>query len=283
MISKTITSSPTTGSQSTFHRLKAATKLAMLGYIALVASSATLAAQAVVPNNLYGPFLLTPVQVVSTIPPNGDVNPYGVAFVPVGFPSSILQPGDMLVSDFNNSENLQGTGTTVVRIPANGGPASVFFQGNPQTHLGVGLSTALHPQRGVGSGGSVPHRRRHVRHGSGRFFAGAGWQRQLDCEPGQQQSDQRPVGHDAERPGERQVPGFHCQRLVRTIVRYNFQSGTGGCSLEPIQIPSGYQHRGDPAALVVAPCGLVYDHFGPVVRRLHGRQSGFRDRTGESA
>jgi len=38
-------------------------------------------------------FLPTPVQIVSTIPGNGDVNPYGVAFVPFGFPGGVLNPG----------------------------------------------------------------------------------------------------------------------------------------------------------------------------------------------
>src|SRR5215471_5173764 len=50
--------------------------------------------------------------IVSTVPPNGDVNPYGVAFVPQGFQSGSgpLRAGDILVSNFNNSKNLQGTG-----------------------------------------------------------------------------------------------------------------------------------------------------------------------------
>ena len=42
--------------------------------------------------------------IVSTVPPNGDVNPYGVAFVPQGFPNGgSLKAGDILVSNFNNS------------------------------------------------------------------------------------------------------------------------------------------------------------------------------------
>src|SRR5229473_2863853 len=76
---------------------------------------------------------------VSTIPSNGDLNPYGVAFVPHGFPGSgTLKPGDILVSNFNNSANLQGTGTTIVRVTPNG-HTSTFFQGQP----GLGLTTAL--------------------------------------------------------------------------------------------------------------------------------------------
>jgi hypothetical protein len=33
------------------------------------------------------PFLPEQVRPVSTVPPNGDLNPYGVAFVPNGFPT----------------------------------------------------------------------------------------------------------------------------------------------------------------------------------------------------
>src|SRR5229473_2629416 len=47
----------------------------------------------------------------STVPSNGDVNPYGVAFVPDDFPTGgkILE-GDVLAANFNNSTNTQGTG-----------------------------------------------------------------------------------------------------------------------------------------------------------------------------
>src|SRR5258707_6463175 len=44
--------------------------------------------------------------VSSTIPANGDLNPYGVAFVPQGFPASgSIAPGDVLVSNFDNLNN----------------------------------------------------------------------------------------------------------------------------------------------------------------------------------
>src|SRR6202521_3501092 len=53
----------------------------------------------------------------STIPANGDVNPYGVAFVPNGFaPGGTITAGDVLVSNFNNGNNLQGTGTTIIQL-----------------------------------------------------------------------------------------------------------------------------------------------------------------------
>jgi hypothetical protein len=80
-----------------------------------------------------------PDQSVSTVPANGDVNPYGAAVVPVGSPAGgKLRPGDVLVSNFNDSSNLQGTGSTIVNIAPNGSQ-SVFYQGP----TGLGLATAL--------------------------------------------------------------------------------------------------------------------------------------------
>jgi len=86
---------------------------------------------------------------VSTLASNGDQNPYGVAFVPNGFPSgSKLNPGDILVSNFNNATtstggNIQGTGITITKV-APDGETSTFFQGtfDPTTEDG-GLTTAL--------------------------------------------------------------------------------------------------------------------------------------------
>ena len=77
---------------------------------------------------------------VPTVPANGDVNPYGVAFVPRGFPTGgLVHPGDILVSNFNASTNVQGSGTTIVRIGSDGSGPSPFFQGTAP----LGLTTAL--------------------------------------------------------------------------------------------------------------------------------------------
>jgi hypothetical protein len=89
----------------------------LLAAAGLVLASAT-AAQA----DDNGPFL--PRQIISsTIPANGDLNPYGVVFVPEGFPGGQLTPGDVLVSNFNNRANLQGRGTTIIRLTPNGSVA----------------------------------------------------------------------------------------------------------------------------------------------------------------
>jgi hypothetical protein len=88
--------------------------------------------------------------VSSTVPGNGDVNPYGVAVVRHSLGK--LHKGDVLVSNFNNSLNQQGTGTTIVEISP-GGHQSLFAQ-IKAAHLagacpgGVGLTTALTILRG---------------------------------------------------------------------------------------------------------------------------------------
>ena len=86
-----------------------------------------------------------------TIPDNGDLNPYGIAFVPKDFPlGGTIAPGDVLVANFNAKSNLQGTGVTIIQFtPSAGvvtplvsvgqnGTATTFFTSNRK-----GLTTAL--------------------------------------------------------------------------------------------------------------------------------------------
>src|SRR5580704_8840405 len=82
----------------------------------------------------------------STVPKNGDVNPYGVAVVPRG--AGELRDEHVLVSNFNNADNLQGTGTTIVQISPGDGSAQLFSQIDAKSLPGlcpggVGLTTAL--------------------------------------------------------------------------------------------------------------------------------------------
>jgi|HubBroStandDraft_6_1064221.scaffolds.fasta_scaffold214273_1 hypothetical protein len=93
-------------------------------------------------NSFIGP-LSTVTTLSTTVPANGDVNPYGVAQVPVTKGS--LVAGSFLISNFNNSMNVQGTGTTIVQISPSGG-FSLFAQIDPNRIFcpgGVGLTTAL--------------------------------------------------------------------------------------------------------------------------------------------
>jgi hypothetical protein len=85
------------------------------------------------------------ITVSSTVPGNGDINPYGVAVVPRT--TGNLVRDDVLVSNFNNAGNAQGTGTTIVQISPSGN-LSLFAQMSAPSLPGscpggVGLTTAL--------------------------------------------------------------------------------------------------------------------------------------------
>jgi hypothetical protein len=97
--------------------------------------------------------------VASTVPGNGDINPYGIVVVPESI--GRLRQGNVLISNFNNSSNLQGTGQTIVQISP-GGRLGLFAFIDPAALPaacpgGVGLTTALAAlQRGWVIVGSLP-------------------------------------------------------------------------------------------------------------------------------
>jgi hypothetical protein len=107
--------------------------------VALPASSA----QAAAGHAYVGPFTQVST-VASTVPGNGDVNPYGVAVVPQTM--GALVAGDVLVSNFNNAANLQGTGSTIVEISPSGTRtvfAHIRLDNADRSLGGLGLTTAL--------------------------------------------------------------------------------------------------------------------------------------------
>jgi hypothetical protein len=79
-----------------------------------------------------------------TTPDNGDLNPYAVVVAPVS--AGKVAAGDVLVSNFNNISNLQGTGTTIVDFNPATRKTTLFAQ-IPQSLAqcpgGVGLTTAM--------------------------------------------------------------------------------------------------------------------------------------------
>jgi hypothetical protein len=80
----------------------------------------------------------------STVPANGDQNPYAMVVVPVT--SGTVQKDDLLVDNFNNRNNLQGTGTTIMDYRPSTGQMSVFAtipHDLPGCPGGVGLTTAM--------------------------------------------------------------------------------------------------------------------------------------------
>lgn len=80
----------------------------------------------------------------STVPDNGDLNPYAVVVAPVS--AGAIEKGDVLVDNFNNISNLQGTGTTIVRYRPATKETRLFAQVSQKLKDcpgGVGLTTAM--------------------------------------------------------------------------------------------------------------------------------------------
>jgi hypothetical protein len=126
------------------HRIAwASTALVGAAATAMFAVAAPVA-QAGTPKSFIGQFHKLST-IASTVPKNGDVNPYGVAVVSEN--EGMLVKGNVLISNFNNRKNLQGTGTTIVQVSPRG-KVSVFAR-IVASKLpgscpgGVGLTTAL--------------------------------------------------------------------------------------------------------------------------------------------
>jgi hypothetical protein len=92
-----------------------------------------------------------PLQVPSSVTtPTPEGNPYGLALVPSGFPKGgIVQPGNLLVSNFNNSAGQQGLGTTIDFIDPKSGNTGLFF------HVSGAQTTGFTNALGVAKKGFV--------------------------------------------------------------------------------------------------------------------------------
>ena len=80
----------------------------------------------------------------TTVPDNGDQNPYALAVAPVSAGS--VKAGDLLIDNFNNAANLQGLGSTIVNYHPDSKQLTLFAQLPRDLHNcpgGVGLSTAM--------------------------------------------------------------------------------------------------------------------------------------------
>jgi hypothetical protein len=229
-------------------------KTLMNSFFAVSALTLTAAANA----QTAKPFLPLAPPVVSTIPSNGDVNPYGVFFVPRSIPTDgTLQPGDILVSNFNNSQNLQGTGTTITRVDE-AGNTSTFYQGKP----GLGLTAALGvTRRGVVFVGNTP-----TTDGTSNTIT-AGSLLVLDRKGNGLVSltdanlIQGPWGMAIHDDGDA-AQVFFSNILNGTVTRLDFVISANGESIGltgAYTVASGFNHRTDPAALVLGPSGLHYD------------------------
>ena len=114
---------------------------ALLALSAVILTGSSLASD----EHLVLPPLKTISTIASTVPGNGDINPYGMA--QVKHTTGNLRAGHILVSNFNNSGNAQGTGTTIVDVAPDGSMSlfAALTAGSLPGSCpgGVGLTTAL--------------------------------------------------------------------------------------------------------------------------------------------
>ena len=197
----------------------------------------------------------------STIPGNGDLNPYGVAFVPAGFPAGgTIAAGDVLASNFNSSANIQGTGTTIVKLTPSGalappGAAETFF-----TSPLAGLSTALGVLRGgfviVGNVPTI----------DGTFGTiGSGALQVIDRNGNVVQTWADPTFLDG--PWDLAVDdhGAHAHVFVSSVLNGTVSrldlavAATDVTRLKMTTIAMGYTSVPNAAAVVLGPTGLAYD------------------------
>jgi hypothetical protein len=254
------------------HRITRASAVAV-GAVALAAFAVAPAAQAVAHASFIGQLHKIDT-IASTVPANGDVNPYGVAVVPASTGS--LVKGDVLVSNFNNAQNLQGTGTTIVQISP-GGQQTVFAQIDASSLPGpcpggVGLTTAL----GILPGGWVV---------VGSLPDGTGATARAGCllvVSNKGQVAETIAGHGINGPWDMAtvsagpLAALFVSNVLNGTVAANGNVVNRGTverlillrgSKPPLLVAhtvigSGFGEHTDPAALVVGPTGLGHDSRG---------------------
>ena len=213
----------------------------------------------------------------STVPKNGDVNPYGIAVVPAS--NGDLTAGDVLVSNFNAKSNSQGTGTTIVEISP-GGKVRLFARLAPAALAsscpgGVGLTTALVALRsGLVVVGSLPSANGHsatmrpgcllILDSSGRVvktIAGSPINGPWDMTALDRGSSALLFVTNVLNGTVAASPKTVDQGTVVRIDLSTPASGTPSVASETI-IGTGFPERTDPGALVVGPTGVAIGSDG---------------------
>ena len=213
----------------------------------------------------------TVTTISTTIPTNGDVNPYGIVVVPES--KGKLVEGHILISNFNNTQNLQGTGTTIDEIAPNG-TFSLFAQIDPAKVTcpgGIGLTTALVALRsGFVVVGSLP-----TTDGTSAT-TGAGCLIVLDSEGHVVKTIS---GHNINGPWDMTAvdSGSRAVLFVTNVLNGTVAAGgnvvnkgtvvrllldiddKGPEVLDSDVIATGFPERTDPAALVIGPTGVAFD------------------------
>jgi hypothetical protein len=204
------------------------------------------------------PLFPPPATVFSTVPSNADVNPHGVAFVPSEVsPGYVLQPNDLLVANFNNVDNIQGQGSTIVRV-SSGGADSLFYQGASKFGLTAAIGVVKRGFVFVGSLPTLDGTPNTAMAGSVLVLDGNGNLVMNVTSP----LIKGPWGMAVQDGGS----GAHVyvsNVLNGTIARLDFSfSATAPYTValnRIIEIGSGFNYQQSPAALELGPSGLAYD------------------------
>jgi hypothetical protein len=204
---------------------------------------------------------VSPNASISTVPANGDLNPYATAVVPSGFPKKgLLKPGDTLVTNFNSSSNLQGTGSTIVNITPSG-EQSVFYQGP----TGIGLGSALGVlKRGFVVVGAIPGtfdsngNLLSVGNGSLMILDRFGHVAATLTDPGMIAG---PWGLAVNDQGSK-AQLFVTNVLNGTVTRIDLKVSMNGDKIvvkDMVQVGSGFPQEPDPAVFWLGPTGLAFN------------------------
>jgi sugar lactone lactonase YvrE len=191
----------------------------------------------------------------TTIATNGDVNPYGVAFVPPRFVAGgALQPGDLLVTNYDNKVPHAGLGTTIVKIAPNG-KQSTFFTGTA-----VGLTAGLWALRAgfviVANLPTLDGTTATVQKGSLLVLDKNGVLVTSIADPNLLNGPWELTVHDM---GNRALL-WVSNVLDGTVTRMELDVANNTVTAKNLtKIASGYMHKLDPAVLVLGPSGLAYN------------------------
>lgn len=211
--------------------------------------------------------------VASTVPGNGDVNPYGMAIVSRTTGDEFA--GNILISNFNDKANAQGTGTTITEVTPSGRHWAFARLGRTLRGCpgGVGLTTALVALRsGWVIVGSLPTKGGNIS-GSGCLIVLDHWGHVRETI----------AGHGINGPWDMTAADYgHAAVLfvsnvlngtvaaggktvnrgtVLRLVLLTSGSGTPRLVASTV-IGSGFSERTDQAALVIGPTGLALTRTG---------------------
>lgn len=213
-------------------------------------------------DNFFGPFL--PLQ-VSTVPANGDTTPYGLAFVPDGFPKGgAISTGELLVSNFNNTTTA-GQGTTIINVNPNTGQTSLFFQGTSPIGFTNALTIAKAGLVFAGSlptsGGTAVPGPLEVINRNGELVSQLGSNALVDGPWGMTLNDR---GNTAQLfvSNVFDTSGNFAGSITRLDVVF---LPSGMTVLNAITIASGYTSAPDATGTVVGPAGLAYDSYNDIL------------------